>query len=255
MALSLLHNQTKESELIDDLESVFWVLLYTALHHVKQTDLAAILDYEHSGFDCGNELLVRGKALKTSAIARANAISREHLAKLSFLCPPFHKFVLGLATEWCAYYSLYDSVATFPDDEHMRTRYEAARDRLSSPMWLLAKINETLLVTDGWLDDDFVADQIPQKTEQQDDFLEATLGTIGCDISHLTKSNAKAYKKALTTQLAQRMGAVGFHTAGVKRLIEGIANDPEEDAAADAPPKKRHRHQGTSVTVERRNDK
>lgn len=232
MAISLMVKPTKGSELIDDLESVFWVLLYAGIHYARQHDLAIL--YRNKFFNCGGRLLLTGDDLRDSGRRRRDALSDKELGELSFLCQRYQELVLDLALEWRTFHALRSAHVDLPGNAQFREQYEEARARMSDPSRLLAKLNATLQQVDGWSDNDFVADQIPFNTERQADDMAATLSHLQYKRSHLPKEKLKAYTKSAASRLERRMQAVRFRTtatavtAGMKRQMNEESDDPND---------------------------
>ena len=181
MSIALLKNPRKVHKLEDDLESLFWALVYLALHFVVHSDENVLLN--NSVFGPGRERVFSGEVTKNDASGKTALLVNDVLNDFPFRCKPFQQLISRFALCLHSVYGL----------EHLargkssaaRSAYEEAKQQASDPDWWIAGFEEAL-AADGWLDDDMVDDMFPPlssvETQNEVDFIATTL----YDSSHIT---------------------------------------------------------------------
>ncbi|KAI0089478.1 hypothetical protein BDY19DRAFT_105654 [Irpex rosettiformis] len=108
MSIAMLKNPGKAHTILDDFESVFWVLIYIAMHHFKHKNTGDVLikifdDYDEVLRSDGTVKLVGGKL-------KRDALSSIASDGLKFSTVPLRVLICRLANEWNRYYKLVNSV-------------------------------------------------------------------------------------------------------------------------------------------------
>ncbi|KAI0688598.1 hypothetical protein BC835DRAFT_1419038 [Cytidiella melzeri] len=194
MSIALLEDPLKAHEPLDDLESVFWALLFGAMHrfdHIKDaTIIIAMFDEKNLTQLADGSTAYVGGSLKFAALGKIHK-------GLHFKCLPLQNLICRLANEWKKYYVLRDEVEAgtsnvqgapvvdevpaeierpaidleeeqSPDEltSDVRARYETLRTKLSNPKYW-RKIFQDALKQPGWLMD-VIPDPYPRSTEKAD---------------------------------------------------------------------------------------
>ena len=214
MSVELLLCERTDHQLIDDLEALFWVLIYIALHHCKHGNRTILSD--GNIFD-GRVTRIREETGEVYVEGgRAKRALLDNLLDFPFACQPLKGVSKELSSLWSQYH-LYRSMARQIPEEV--ARMEKARKNLANPTWLAGKLAKALEQA-GWLPDDFVPDQFPRKTQHEvHSHLEATaiarnsgmrlgsvfvstVGNIRRKLSRATLRSTKELKKRKATYIA-----------------------------------------------------
>lgn len=233
MPIALLQNPSLEHEIIHDLESLFWVLVYGGLHYVQHHHQDYL--YTNKLFDAGGKLILQEKALQQSASHKWGFLASFDLATFPFVSAPFRQLLEDLRVEWASYYSYRQVVLNMPANAHAREQYEELRKQLSSPSRLVSRLQAALQQAKGtWPKNDIVGDQFPPKTPHEEDVLAATMTFSKFDASHLTPETQERLRSAVTSLIARQVGGVHITTeppvAGEKRRLEDISDDSDDEA-------------------------
>ncbi|KAI0089409.1 hypothetical protein BDY19DRAFT_102256 [Irpex rosettiformis] len=264
MSIALLRNSDKANDILDDFESLFWVLLYGALYcfdygvtEKSQLDMTMFDDrvpMHHTG--CKAYLGGNKKWLALSGIADW----------LTFSSPPLDNLIKNIAAEFQAYYNLQqfcgvDTLAvpdvssqapsrltgvlveTMPDipdleeqPEFMREKdkaellkqYEELRAKLSRPSFWIAVFNSALRQK-GWIVDARCKDAAPPQTRKQE--TEAT--SVGQLASHRTGEQLASQDTQAVERLRKDQEKAAAKTK--KAMAEADAEaKAREKAQADA---------------------
>lgn len=185
MSIALLRDLNKSHELLDDLEAIFWTLLYAALHQFKHTgtfhmDIFNWWGNEHR-WDNTPSGRVTGGALKNDALPR---IGRT----FEFVCSPLQNLIKDLSRAWRDYYRAVDDLSGLEGDlaknvreaetesdidEYLRSSVEAAREdfkalhaKLSKPSYWRAYFARARRAK-GWINDLSTEVLYPGRTEDK----------------------------------------------------------------------------------------
>lgn len=158
--MELLADPDKPHLLIDDLQSVYWALVYGGLHFVEHLDRNFLIgnDIFNSWKEssAGNAVRVTGGDLKLSTLLTGG------LERLSFVCEPFGQLIRDLSQLWRKYVVS----VTFANDTHNQQSSDLElHEQLSSPEWLASKLDDAInRNVEKWLRHDIVPDQFPPMT-------------------------------------------------------------------------------------------
>lgn len=205
MSIDLCASPAKVHDIMDDLQSIFWVLIYGALHYIKHVNTGFLLKYPLFGYMPHMDL-------------KRNALNMNLLRNFSFLCRPFDKLVGELADAWSSYYQVLASiqVTMVVEVPHIQAGFVELRAQMASPAWLLDKFNEALSEPD-WEDDDAVGNQSPPTTEKRRRKLLTLLNASTWDISHLPEDKRQAITDSTRTRIAKGLAGLNVVTTGMKR--------------------------------------
>ncbi|KAI0074797.1 hypothetical protein K474DRAFT_1709534 [Panus rudis PR-1116 ss-1] len=96
MSTRLLQDRQKSHDIDDDLESTFWVLLYTAVHHCKHTG-----QFDSDIFDEVSVTYHNGSRVTCGGFAKLGFLLTSSLV---FRCPALNALITDLRKLWCHHY-------------------------------------------------------------------------------------------------------------------------------------------------------
>ncbi|KAI0690210.1 hypothetical protein BC835DRAFT_1417939 [Cytidiella melzeri] len=175
MSIGMLKNPRKPQELLDDLEAMFWSMLYGALHRFDHTgrkfNMSIFTESRYDTLDDGTSVVVGGD-LKSAFLADS--------AKLpNFKCKPFNRLISALAGALSRYYAAISDVvraeknALAADDTELDLDDEviAARkalhdqhEQVSSPSFWREEMAKAL-AKNNWIDDALEESPYPVQNE------------------------------------------------------------------------------------------
>lgn len=145
----------KEHELSDDIESLFWVLVYAGLHHVKHNNPTVLIG--NNIFDEASKIIEDGEVREVGD--KADILDTNQLRNFPFLCQPFKDLITRLAQFYAGHYIYHRGAkleAQNADPEGTcKKKFQSYRKLASDPRWLINVLNEAL-DKEGWLDNDVV---------------------------------------------------------------------------------------------------
>ncbi|KAI0682853.1 hypothetical protein BC835DRAFT_1524433 [Cytidiella melzeri] len=163
MSVGMLRNSTKPHEILDDLESMYWTMLYGALHRFKHSgrmfDMSILTESRKATRSDGTSEVVGGR-LKRAALS-------EMFELLDFNCKPLNRLLFRLARSLHRYYTAQQDLnqaeyAALDDDPEFKKLFlevPAARkalqdqhEKVSKPSSWREEIATALARTD-WIDD------------------------------------------------------------------------------------------------------
>lgn len=160
MSIHLLENPDRRHDILDDLESVFWLLLYGSLHFLKHEARhfsMKLFDKEDIEFqDTDNEPRVTGGGKKRIFLDKCE------FEELKFHSNPLNDLVCQLAED-------FHTIYRYERSKRPRERKEA-QDKCNLLRDVSTSIEkfERALECDDWPEDkDRTRDQFPRKTEKQ----------------------------------------------------------------------------------------
>lgn len=153
MSIDLLDRSRRTHQLLDDLQSLFWVLVYVALHHCKHGNSYFLVGCKL--FDERDESLEADGPAHIGGSTKEKVLRRKQLQDISFVCEPLKRLITDLASAWAEYQHFQSEETTYAREAVLK---------VSSPSWLRERLQEAL-DEKGWKDDDFVPDQFPPRTK------------------------------------------------------------------------------------------
>ncbi|KAI0089506.1 hypothetical protein BDY19DRAFT_107486 [Irpex rosettiformis] len=106
MSIATLEDPEKGHDVLDDYESVFWSLLYGAMHFIKQLRCEICMDIFNYQ---GDVELANGTTVIIGGVSKRDAL-RGIRRKLTFVSAPLTYLVHDMAGVWMEYYALKDEV-------------------------------------------------------------------------------------------------------------------------------------------------
>ncbi|GJE92033.1 hypothetical protein PsYK624_081860 [Phanerochaete sordida] len=183
MPLRLIDDPRKNPELIDTLESLFWSLLYGALHFVSHDQLLMLFG-EGDLFGLAPTTF-DDISLKKEATYKRRDLLNGRLERVQWMSDHFTEFMHNLCGIWRRYYLQHDAVAAkVLKDESELTQLHS---KLSDGQWLIDQITRAIeLDCEGWPLDDIVSDQFPKLTPREVDTLKNAVRTSHNNVSHMS---------------------------------------------------------------------
>lgn len=188
MSIGLLEDPNKPHEILDDLEALFWSLLYATLHrfeHKSKFNMDIFNWYEPEQSDGRYTGRIVGGEPKRTALEKMGE-------KVEFTCKPLDTLIATLALELQDYY-LYSSRAVLykklsaadPSNPQLTKKYDAMctsrdeqHDMLSKPSFWRARFKEALDRKKEWVKDVSPYEKYPARTvEQGVKLFEASIAT------------------------------------------------------------------------------
>ena len=160
-SIDLLQQQQTPTEhkLIDDLESVFWVLVWGALHYCK---------HSHNFFLSGPKNLFDEVEMETEADGRLvvyggrkklDILDKGKLVDFSFESVPLRNLISTLAKQFSKYHSFKRMHSEEP------ARFTEVQQRLKNPEWWIEQFNRAI-EEPAWPEKDIVPDQFIAQSEK-----------------------------------------------------------------------------------------
>ena len=206
MSIKLLRYPERLHEVHDDLESVYWVLAYTALHRFKQTgptkfNMRCFSEMDFSS-PSGEFSFVKGGVSKTIVLLD------RRLATIEFSSLPA-RGVLSELTFLFAGYSIYlpaDGVFLEEDDDPDRARFPAHYQRIGDPRNIAAIIEHYINLPDHeWdLDDWETVDKYPPFTRSTTEEARAMIMKFARPGPGFQSSESRSGAKATESSDSQR---------------------------------------------------
>lgn len=164
MGIELLEGKRTDHQPIDDIEAVFWVLVYAVLRHCQHQNPHflngnTLFDQSH------NHISPDSQVFSLGGEAKRNWLSSIRVVSVPFDCPPLNELITDLSSQW----GLYDArrqIAKLSAGASDQLTYQEWRTDLANPDWSIQKL-ENALAQPGWLPDDFVVDQFTRRTTHQ----------------------------------------------------------------------------------------
>ena len=163
MSIELLQaDPRREHLLIDDLEALFWVLVFFALHYCKHGNQnilneGKVFDQSQTRVDDDNEIYTDG------GLEKASLLTTYRLTDFPFASQPLKNLITELSGNWANYQARRILASRKPEDAEI---LEILRTELGCPALLAEKLR-VALKKPGWLPDDVVADQFPRVTRHE----------------------------------------------------------------------------------------
>lgn len=243
MSIALLKSPLKIHELADDLESLFWSLVFAGLHYVAHGD-RSFLVHNHP-FDAGpHAISCPSIPVPGSHTGRYRILTESLLKNFPFRSSRFKAVINSLCDTWRNWYimNIMDSEFVLPE------ALDKARRRVTSPAWLMTLLEEARSDSEGWVAQDIVADQFPPLTLREEKTLLAQELTATFDTSHLPKSVRSRTTGPTSTRLTQsflKMEMVPSTSIVPAKRLEEISDD-SGDEYTDGPARKKREFEAFS---------
>ena len=131
MSVALLKNPRKVHTLADDLESLFWALVYLALHFVAHSDGKILIN--NSVFGPGPERVFSGEVTKNDAGGKTGLLMNGTLNEFPFRCEPFQRLISEFSLCLHTVHGLEHLARS--NKPAARSLYEEAKQQASDPDW------------------------------------------------------------------------------------------------------------------------
>ena len=143
---------------MDDLQSLFWVLIFAALHYVAH-DNDSFLRVNHLFTSAERPPTLDPSDSDADGLAgkKRATLRRRLLDKISFRCVNFKELIAELCSDWNEF--LLSGLMADEYDE-LRPRFKRIQDKVGSAS-LLANLLDDYWAKAGWEDNDIVLDQFP----------------------------------------------------------------------------------------------
>ncbi|KAI0804831.1 hypothetical protein BC629DRAFT_1591058 [Irpex lacteus] len=201
MSIALLEDPDKPHELIDDLEALFWTLVYAALHRFRHKSRISTRFFHSYWDEQRNDGVLTGRRI-------GGDLKREALpdlvCKVTFDCEPLDSLIDDLAIKLNGYYHLKSDVLILKsrmkwnpkEAADIEKRYESARAsleaqqaQLNQPSFWRAYFSEALQRND-WVDD--VSEKVIYRPPKDPDMKTQPFGSPGINSSSLGTSEASS---------------------------------------------------------------
>lgn len=156
MSIHQLKNSKHQHTVVDDLESVFWVLMWGALHYFKHAhpDESLLNMFGDIELRSGETM-----ATATGGYKKKEELVDRTLENLQFVSAPLNDLIVSLALEWVTIYN--NETSRFPE---VRKIAEAKYNQLSDVGYMIEQFDAALARTD-WPTKDRIPDQFPVRSE------------------------------------------------------------------------------------------
>lgn len=157
MSILLLRNPKKQQDILDDIESVFWVIVYVAAKYFEGD-----IQLDMTVFDQRENCMIDGEVHPVGG-RKVHWLLFRSLEQLRFTCEPLGELIRDLAHEWGRFYLLH---WMFDETEDSRVAFERKQDELSKPSFWIAKFDIALRKS-NWEAADTIPDRYPRRSWQQ----------------------------------------------------------------------------------------
>ena len=157
MSIAMLEDPFKTHDILDDLESIFWSILYGAIKYFSGT-----VTFDMKAFFSQSEIEINGRLHVVGGGMKKGLLESTSLTNIPFDCAPLRELISHLSRVWRKYYRARVDVSEAPSNEEARQEYETQREKLSKPAFWL-DIFDQLLKRSDWLAADTIADRYPPK--------------------------------------------------------------------------------------------
>ena len=182
MSIALLKDPQKAHEIADDLEALFWALVFFGLHFVSHQDRNILLN--NTAFGSTNERVYAGQIIGGDELGKAKLLSGRTLRDFPFQCRPFSRLITCL-TRFMNRVLCMGGLDPDDMDESTRATYDKEKRQIADPDWWIDQF-QGALTDQGWEEDDIVDDIFPPKSTNQ---TRKELDALACsqyDSSHVT---------------------------------------------------------------------
>lgn len=179
MSIQLMKDPIRIPELIDDLESWFWSLVYIAVVYLKH-DKDCILLKGGDFFSAQLENIEADMTISTTGHHMKKYYLEEKLETITFDSAPFTDFFRQLVDTWKDFYNHLYRTERSKDPVGMAK----VRGELSDPQWMINEIDKALR-RPGWLDDDIKVKLPEALTTADESVLEDASRVRGFNGSHI----------------------------------------------------------------------
>ena len=248
-SIRLLQRPEKKHELTDDLESLYWVLIYGALHfcaHEKPNFLTG-----NDIFSEAREIIDEGRARRWGGWSKRDVLFDFALVRFPFACKPLRDLISVLSADWRRYYATPEKKPGYGVED---------------PSWW-TKVLDAALTQEGWPEGDFVEDQFPPRTSQEVQKILDAAHRSTYDSSHLTgeesergltvtfsgyMESVRHSRSIIGSALTQRLGDIEMSASQILGQRKRKRAEPEDSALQETSrdsPKRRKRSDPTSERI------
>lgn len=161
MSFVLLSDPNKIHDLLDDLESLFWVYVWGAAQYVG-TDAEFTLAIKD--FDDKSLRTVKGKTQFYGGAKKATMLREMAFANIPFTCAPLKDLIATLSREWVYFHRAREDLLV-PGGRAAELAWEAKQKQLIDPSFWIAKFDD-VLKRDDWKSADIVSKRFPSEKRQ-----------------------------------------------------------------------------------------
>ncbi|KAK7688021.1 hypothetical protein QCA50_008391 [Cerrena zonata] len=269
MSMRITDNPYKPHEIQDDLESCFWSMLWTTIHHIKASKgwrwprwetfddctVKNFVDHELAdpGESGGREIDIGGEMKRRFLQEQFRNSRFPNIRKLKWRCEPFNTLLHDLAQAFDHIWYLADGFRQKdfdPESFSMRDIMEVANMQHASllePSNILG-IFDAALAKDNWLEDDAVPNMFPIKGDSEWDRYEAKF------VAHYKEKDAEKARERVERRkqrLAEKAAKEGTQSTDVSANATSEAREPSP-CVTDYPPSFRSEAKKPKVKALRR---
>ncbi|GJE92050.1 hypothetical protein PsYK624_082030 [Phanerochaete sordida] len=245
MPIRLMNDPRGVHTLIDDMESLYWSLLYGALHFVKHENPNILLGKnDFFGLCDGHE---DDETTKMGAMAKREWLRNLGRVKsVKWASGPFSEFMQKVTKLWARFYRHIDTEAANDFGDALDPLdWQRFRAKLSGTGWFIKKINKALAkYPSGWKDDT-VPDQFPKRSAKDVRDVREDLRTSRrtASLMSIDPKSRIAVAPGQSPRGSQSNMQVDLRTSVLKRKVGTIQDDEHTNIAVPsssdlAPPPK-----------------
>ena len=162
MSIAMLKDPLKGHTILDDMESMFWSMLYGAIRYIAGDITLSLEPFFQQQIET-----INGRLYLVGGDSKLLLLVVHKLINLPFLCGPLRELISQLAVIWGNYYRAFHEKQAFGTEEY-QAEYDRQYQLLSKPSFWIAKF-DAALAKEGWLPDDVIQDRYPPKPSKQVD--------------------------------------------------------------------------------------
>ncbi|GJE92019.1 hypothetical protein PsYK624_081720 [Phanerochaete sordida] len=221
LPIRVMNDRQTVHDTVDDLESLYWSLLFGALRFVKHDNPFILFGNRDFFSSATGSIPVRQNGASNFINAKRGFLSGERLANVRWQSPNFQRFMEELTDDWACYYRLLDAKTDCHEDQLVPShQWISVRQKLSSPQSLIDRIDEALaLPADGWADGDVVSNQLKKIPEKDIPVIETAISAADLDGSHMSVDpiSGMAQMAARRLEDPHSQSLMNFVTSHLKR--------------------------------------
>ncbi|GJE92032.1 hypothetical protein PsYK624_081850 [Phanerochaete sordida] len=221
LPIRLMNDRQTIHDTVDDLESLYWSLLFGAFRFVEHDNPFILFGNRDFFSSATGSIPVRQNGVSNFINAKRGFLSGERLANVRWQSPNFQRFMEELTDDWACYYRLLDAKTDCHEDQLVPSdQWKSVRQKLSSPQSLIDRIDEALaLPADGWADGDIVSNQLKKIPEKDIPVIETAISAADLDRSHMSVDplSGMAQMAARRLEDPHSQSLMNFVTSQLKR--------------------------------------
>ncbi|GJE92013.1 hypothetical protein PsYK624_081660 [Phanerochaete sordida] len=197
MPIRVMNDRQTVRQTVDDLESLYWSLLFGSLRFVKHNSPFTLFgdrDFFSSPTGC---IPLDQSRFPIFINAKQGFLSGERLTNVRWQSSNFQEFMQELTDEWARYYRLWDAERAFhQDDAVCSDEWNAISLKMNNAQWLIDKIDETLeKPSSGWMPGDIGPNQFEKLPAKDIPVLQDVLTSASTlDASHMSVDPASGMR-------------------------------------------------------------